>query len=234
MRRKTKILTQLITIGLLSSAVCFADVITGPFTITGTAMVSALSIAFNPDATVATNTPSDPSNPLVGSAVDLMPLTEATTPINETFPPLTDWLLTTTSIANPAAGDIALDLTFLPAGIDPQSDCTAAPAPGQTCTPAFPALVSPGNPLGLSNFNLQNTGSLAHPSFTASFNAIGTARDLDGGPNAVDNFTGSFTQTISGTFYQPVLAAIAAGKTMDFTYAGSFNFTPLYRRSQQA
>jgi hypothetical protein len=255
MRRDTRILTQLLTVGLLSSAICFADVVTGTFTITGTADVGATSIVFNPDATVATNTPSDSSNPLVGSAVAIKPLTEATAPINEAFPTLTDWLTTTTSIANPAAGEIALDLTFLPEGIDSPAACAAAPAVGQTCTPAFPALVSPGNPLGLSNFNLQN---LAVPppepgSFTAAFTVIGTARDLAPG-GSTDNFRGSFTATLPGT-YQSVLAEIAAGKTPTFTYAAQFNFTPvpepnflglfgiggilivgvgLYRRSQRA
>jgi hypothetical protein len=118
--RKSRILTQLLTAGLLSSAICFADVVTGAFTIHGTAVVGATSIVFNPDATVATNTPTDPSNPLVGSAVSIKTIDETTTPINEAFPPVTDWLTTTTSIANPAAGDGALDLTFLPEGINPQ------------------------------------------------------------------------------------------------------------------
>jgi hypothetical protein len=255
MRRKSRILTQLLTVGLLSSAICFADVVTGTFTITGTAQVGSTSIVFDPDATVATNTPTDSSNPLVGSAVALKPLSEATTPINEAFPTLTDWLTTTTSIANPSAGQIALDLTFLPEGIDPQAPCVAAPAVGQTCTPASPALVSPGNPLGLSNFNLQNL-SVPPPgkgSFTAAFTVIGTARDLAPG-GGTDDFTGSFTATLPGT-YQSVLAEIAAGKTPTFTYAAQFNFTTipepsflplfgiggilivgigLYRRSQRA
>jgi hypothetical protein len=106
----------------------------------------------------------------------------------------------------------------------------------------------------LSGFNLQNIGTAATPQFTASFSVIGTARDLDGGPNNVDNFEGSFTATLPGS-YQTVLAEIAAGKTPTFTYAAQFSFTPipepsflplfgiggflvvgiaLYRRSQRA
>ncbi|HEY7388818.1 MAG TPA: hypothetical protein VH640_09930 [Bryobacteraceae bacterium] len=254
MRRQSKILIQLLTLGLLSSAICFADVITGSFTITGTAIVGATSITFNPDAKVATNTPSDDSNPTVGSAVTLKPLSEATTPIGETFPTLTDWLTTTSSVGNPGVGDVALDLTFLPTGINPSAPIGTPPcgisggSVGNLCTPQIPALVSPGNPLGLSNFNLQN---IAGPEFTASFTVIGTARDLDG---SADHFTGSFTATLPGT-YQTVLAEIASGKTPTFTYAAQFNFTAipepsylsllgiggfllvgiaLYRRSQRA
>jgi hypothetical protein len=213
MSRESRRVAKLLTLFLLGSVASFADVITGPFTITGTAQVGATSVVFNPDSTVATNTPSDPAAPAVGSSVTIGPLNEATTPVGTSFPADTNWL---------TVGDVALDLTFLPAGIDPAytigtGSCgLSGGSVGDLCTP-----IIPNSPTFLSNFNLQN---IAGPEFTASFTVDGTARDLAGGANNVDSFQGSFTATLPGT-YQSVLAEIAAGQTPTFTYAGQFTFT---------
>ena len=150
---------------------------------------------------------------------DIHNLSQATTPLNQTFN-LPNFLIFSGTAGNPVIPpDIALDLHFIVLGVDPQATCTAAPTAGQTCTPAFAALVSAANPLGLSAFNLQNTQTGS----TASFSVAGTARRISTGETSAFNgvFTAQFTVP-----YQTVLTQLASG-TVTNSYSATFLATPI-------
>jgi hypothetical protein len=221
MREKSRILTRLFTLTLLTSVACFADVIS-TFSIAGSATVSATSIDFS--GVVATiNTPSDPENPLVGSAVNIGNLSEATTPVNTPID-VTDWLTTTTSVADPAAGEVSLNLMLLPAGVFPTAPVGTPPcgitdgAPGNTCTPT---IVTPTGSFK-SNLNLFNTASSG---YTAGFFASGSALDkLTGTPQF---FTAEFAAADTMATYQSALAQIAAGGSVTIPFTAKFSFTAI-------
>jgi hypothetical protein len=141
-------------------------------------------------------------------------ISDAGTPLNRPiFVP--NWLTITPSFFNSTVPTVALDLTFLPIGVQGQADCFVAPAPGQTCTPPV-APVTPFNPKGLSQFNLLNTAT----GFTASFDVRGVTRDLVDG--SMGTFIGTFSATVNGESYQDAIAQIEMGTAPPFTYAASF------------
>jgi hypothetical protein len=113
------------------------------------------------------------------------------------------------------APDIALDLTFIFTGVAGQAQCLAAPAAGQSCTPVIPALITAGNPLGLSPFTLSNfqVGS------SATFSVAGTARRISTGE--VSTFTGIFTAQFN-EFYQVNLQKILDGQLVENSYSATF------------
>jgi hypothetical protein len=116
-----------------------------------------------------------------------------------------------------AAPPVRLDLNFIHAGVFGSASCGAAPAPGQTCTPSFAALVSPANPLGLSPLNLMNTqtGSMA------SLSLAGVAVNVTPPSTAASPFAGSVT-TQFGVPYQSVLATLASGGALSASYSATF------------
>jgi hypothetical protein len=134
---------------------------------------------------------------------------------------LSNFLVFSNSPGNPVLPpDIALDLRFIFLGVNPQAPCTAAPAVGQTCTPAFAGLVTAANPLGLSAFNLQNTQTGS----TASFSVSGTARRISTGE--VSNFSGVYTAQFAGMSYQQLLNTLATGGSVNnASYSATFMST---------
>lgn len=230
--RSINVLTCSLTLLLLTSVASFADVVTGTFNIAGTAVVGVDAISFVCTPGIAatpcpTNTSTTPTStegdfftvPPVGPDPGLPPalsggyiteLTAATTPVGAPFTPVLNWL---------TVGDVALDLTANLAGVSPQAPagtgvCGGVGFAGETCTP-----VIGGN---VSNFNLQNTAT----GFTASFSVMGIARDLDGGPNNVSDFTGNFSAEVDGITYQQALNNILTLGPQTFSYSASFNLTP--------
>ena len=142
-------------------------------------------------------------------------LSQATTPLNQSFS-LPNFLMFSNTAGNPVAPpDIALDLNFIFLGVDAQAACLAAPAPGQTCTPAFAALVTPANPGGLSAFNLQNTQTGS----SASFSVSGTARRISTGETS--RFTGVFTAQFNVP-YQTLLGELATAGSVTNSYSSTF------------
>jgi hypothetical protein len=232
-------LSIMLSLTAAASGTLFADVVTGSFDIGGsTATVAQTTIVFNCTNGLPASCPApagtgnfvvDSGTNASGSAVNLSTyfgeggyignLSEATTPLNVPFLDA-NWL--TFSGGPIATPDFALDLRFIDLGIDSQAACTLPAAVGQTCTPIIPSLVgSPGDPTGLSSFNLQNTIN----GFTASFSVSGTARELaTGGTSA---FTGTFTAVVDGESYQTALAQILANTPPTFTYTASFNLTAI-------
>jgi hypothetical protein len=153
-------------------------------------------------------------------------LSQATTPLNQTFL-LSNFLVFSNSPGNPVLPpDIALDLSFIFLGVNPQAPCTAAPAVGQTCTPAFPGLVTAANPLGLSALNLQNTQTGS----TASISFSGTARRISTGE--VSNFTGVLSSQFANMSYQQFLGVLAGGGSVMNSYSATFTATPVIPEPQ--
>jgi hypothetical protein len=226
-------LTFALTLALTNSGALLANGYSGSFDIGGSsANVTQTGVSFNCDASISTApcVPGGPGNFAVNAATgDLTPylgeggyiknLSEATTPLNTPFL-LSNWL---TFFTGPVlVPDLALDLRFINLGIDPQTDCTAAPAVGQLCTPIIPALVgAPNDPQGLSSFNLQN---LSNGGSSASFTVTGTARKLSTGE--LSSFTGTFTASLD-TPYQVALQQILSGQPFTHTYGVSFRLTPI-------
>jgi hypothetical protein len=119
--------------------------------------------------------------------------------------------------AFPAGTHVNLTTLFL--GVSGQADCGSS-APGKTCTPSIPALVSPTNPLGLSPFNLQN---IAGGGSTASFSMAGKIINAAGEES---DFFGTFTSqfTVPYTSYLPT---IATGGSVTNSYSATFIVTPI-------
>lgn len=111
--------------------------------------------------------------------------------------------------ANP---NLRLDLTFINLGVFPQAQCLAAPAPGQTCTPTVPLLVSPSNPAGLSEINFTNTSVTAS---TFSFSVHGTV--VNGATSTP--FDGIFSAQFATMPYQNILTTWNSGGVVPTTYS---------------
>jgi hypothetical protein len=137
-------------------------------------------------------------------------ISEAGQPIqNVPFATLANFITFVTS-SNAALPNITLDLTELPTGTDTQSSTCAGL---NHCTPTSPAFVNANNPGGVSGFNLDYNASVN--STTASFTFFGIVHDNVAGdsPNTA-TFAGTFSEPISNTTPQQLLAAIATGGTV--------------------
>lgn len=215
--------------------------ITGQLAISGTATVEALVLNFlcsgfasggtcpagSGDFSVGTGAATTGSfEPYEGRAGFILGINNLAQPLNTPFN-LANWI--TFESDGGFTSDIALDLQFIPLGVSGQGQCAAPEAAGQICTPVIPALVGPNNPLGLSAFNLQNTGNGS----SASFGVSGIATRLSTGEQS--QFNGIFVAQFSNTpgqfdaSYQDVLAELSTGGSVTNTFAASFNstFTPI-------
>jgi hypothetical protein len=116
-----------------------------------------------------------------------------------------------------AAPSVHLDLNFIYLGVLSSAACGVAPAPGQTCTPVIPALITPANPLGLSPLSLLNTptGSVA------SVSLAGTAANTATPNTTASPFTGTVTTQFSLPF-QSVLATLGSGGALSASYSATF------------
>jgi hypothetical protein len=217
-------------VGILTLATpSLAIPVSGAFSIGGSsAAVGATTLNFVCNTTLTPACPAGYGNFVVTAPVSgsfgpyindqgfIANLSQATAPINQNFS------LPNFVVFNPAGTvvppDIALDLTFIFTGLGGQANCFAAPVPGQSCTPAIPALVTASNPLGLSPFTLTNfqTGS------SAVFAVAGTARRISTGE--VSAFTGLFTAQFN-EFYQEYLPIIAGGGSVTNSYSATFEAT---------
>jgi hypothetical protein len=114
-----------------------------------------------------------------------------------------------------AVPNISITLTDLFAGFDGSAGCTAAPAPGQICTPTGTAL------------NFQNTSPV---SSSATFSVAGVEYDSATGQNIAVN--GLFTLPVAGETYQQLLSTIGTGGTETSSFSaqifteGSVNPSP--------
>jgi len=108
-------------------------------------------------------------------------------------------------------GNLSVTLTYIYAGTDGQSECAAAPAAGQQCTP----LDANGTP---GPFDLQNSSS--GQTSSASFTFQGVVTDGNPADNSVIN--GQFSVNFD-TPYQSVLAVLATSGSVSNTYSATFS-----------
>ncbi len=211
---------------LVYSPQCGATPVDGTLTITGDMTLSATTNTFLCDILSAMPCPANsgafqvtgPATqsgsfvPLALTTGYIQNLNAATNPVNTAF-----------SLPNfitfKASSDIVLNLSFINLG-------TGGTCPASPCTPTFPALVSPSNPLGLSMYTLTNTANGS----TLAFSMSGTARRISTGEispfEAV--FTAQFTNT-PGTLDASVaniLAEWARNGTLTTSYSATFIVTP--------
>jgi hypothetical protein len=137
-------------------------------------------------------------------------ISEAGQPIqNVPFATLANFITFVTA-ANAALPNITIDLTELPEGTKTQSSTCAGIS---DCTPTNPAFVNANNPGGVSAFNLDYNA--AANSTTASFTFFGIVHDnVAGDSPSTANFVGTFSEPISNTNPQQLLATIAGGGTV--------------------
>jgi|SwirhirootsSR3_FD_contig_31_19172733_length_1031_multi_10_in_0_out_0_1 hypothetical protein len=231
-------LTLALLVGVLTlAAPSFAIPVSGSFSIGGSsADVGATFLNFICNAALTASCPAATGNFVVTSPVSGSFLGPPTylgdtgfiRNLNQAIAPINQPISVPNFISfNPAGTvlppDIRLDLTFIFTGVGGQAQCAAAPAAGQMCTPAIPALVTAANPLGLSAFTLANTqvGS------SATISVAGTATRISTGE--VSTFTGIFTAQFN-QFYQELLQTFATGGPDAFvenSYSATFNATPV-------
>jgi hypothetical protein len=116
---------------------------------------------------------------------------------------------------NTTTGNIALTLTSIPTGTDPQStSCDGL----SHCTPTNPGLVTISNPGGVSPFDLDAVAN----GTIASFNVNGSVTDAQG--DAAD-FIGTFSSTFTGFTPAQVLATLGPEGTPSDTFAATFSLS---------
>lgn len=196
MKRLASLLPLVVCLALLMPAIAPAAPIDGTLNIVGNAQVAATTLTFLCDVLSAQPCPADYGafiitgeaaqsgafDPLAGSNGYIRNLNAIAQPVNEGF-------MLNNFITFQLEPDIALDLTFIHAGVG--GPCP--PTGFEVCTPMVPLLVSPANPLGLSPFNLANTPTGS----TASFSVSGQTRQVSTGDTLPFNgtFSAQFTNT---------------------------------------
>lgn len=142
--------------------------------------------------------------PLIGVLATVHDLNFSADPVGST----TGSGLPLTNFVTFAGSSLTLTLTELLPGAFSSASCGGAPAQGQTCTPA-------GSPYNLSN--------IAGGEATLSFSFLGTASD--GIPADTTNFSGSFSDTFSGTNLQAIATALENNQTIVSGLTGSVTAT---------
>ena len=111
--------------------------------------------------------------------------------------------------------NVRFDLTRIVPGSFPSTDCFAAPAAGQICTPP------PDATLGVSPFNLNNTTATSSiVGFTVLGNAVNTIT------NESTPFIGTFSTQFTDKPFQAVLAIVAQGGSVQASYSANFVMIP--------
>ncbi len=103
---------------------------------------------------------------------------------------------------------------LLPGGFG-SADCTAAPAPGQQCTPLIPG----GSPFELTNSSNGEGGINTHADFDVDVEAINLTT------GEISNGAGTFSTDFSDTTFQQLLATIEAGGVIESGQHGDFTIT---------
>ena len=197
------IAASVFTTGSLSAS----TIISGTFDLDGsvTATLDTLHWVSNGgtanEATIEDN--ADLSGSFVGLGATLVAIEDldrATEPVNTPFSPMNfiDFL------AAPTFPDLLVD--FIPLGVFGSTDCTSAPAIGQTCTPPVPG----GSPFSFTNTN-NGTGGI---SSSVTFDFSGVTSD------GLSTWSGIFTSQFNVPF-QTVLANLASNGSITDSYSGS-------------
>jgi hypothetical protein len=192
-----------------------AAALSGSFNINGSVTVTATTITWTSTAGAAGMT-TIAANGLTGSFVGLGNTDVPITNLDQTVEPVDTMFTPITFISLAGVGLPDLMIDFIPPGGFPGTDCTAAPAPSQVCTPTG---ITPGgtaSPFQFTNGTGPNFGSTGAISFDgvtsdglSSWNGILTAQFgvpfqdvlaafLPGGSGSVQN-TYSATLTVTAT-----------------------------------
>lgn len=185
----------------------FADSISGTLNVAGTITLTSTGIAFAPSGTTgtvladaftntgtfATLNSGDPTSEQSGTIYDI---NFATTTPGSVF-------ITGFS----SAPDATLDLTGLGPGVFGASQCAAAPAVGQTCTPS------------LSPYNFVNLPAGTGFDTLLSISVTGTAVNTSTGETSP--FTGTITTQFAGP-YQMLFATVANGGSVSSSFSATF------------
>jgi len=138
---------------------------------------------------------------LAGTTGSILDLNVAAQPVGSSF--LLPGFITFAAMPN-----IRFDLTSIAAGTFPGTQCAAAPAAGQICTPA-------GSPFNLSNSSATSS--------TENFSVSGNVVNRETGE--LSTFTGIFTTQFPNQSFQDLLSVLSAGGTVNSTYSASFSAT---------
>jgi hypothetical protein len=171
--------------------------------------VSTSSITLNGSFTVGSAS-SGTFAPYSGTAgtlsnIDLLSTTPVNAPLN-----------VPNFVALTGAPNLQIGLNFIAPGVGSISfGCQAA---SQTCTPSFPALISPADPLGLSPLTFMNTqfGSVA------SFNVVASGSDTLSPGSTSSTLIGTVT-TQYAVPYQTVVSQMISGDPISSSYSATFN-----------
>jgi hypothetical protein len=171
--------------------------------------VSTSSISLNGSFTVGSAS-SGTFAPYSGTAgtlsnIDLLSTTPVNAPLN-----------VPNFVALTGAPNLQIGLNFIAPGVGSISfGCQAA---SQTCTPSFPALISPADPLGLSPLTFMNTqfGSVA------SFNVVASGSDTLSPGSTSSTLIGTVT-TQYAVPYQTVVSQMISGHPISSSYSATFN-----------
>jgi hypothetical protein len=110
-------------------------------------------------------------------------------------------------------GALVFDLTYILPGLYTSTECFAAAADQQTCTPSAPTPFT--SPYNLSNFN-DGSGLSSNATFTVR----GYLRDTVSGEN-VGVFDGVFGAEFQNQSYQEVLATVLGGGSVISSYSAT-------------
>jgi hypothetical protein len=207
--------------------------ITGDLSIAGSLTLGASTIDFQPNAggsgSVLVLVPGTGFfAPLVGTSGTILDLDASTAPVGAA-------LSQASFLTLAGAPAFSLTLTSIANGIFSSSDCAAAPAPGQTCTPAASSLSTlfddvifygplppPWNARApaagyLPALDLVNTGLGS----TLSFAVSGTLANLT--DSSTSDMSGVFTAQFAGLSYQELLGTLAQGGSVSAAYSASLH-----------
>jgi len=214
--KRTRALQAIVVAALLASVSAVASTIDGSISGAGFATVSFTNLNFCPTGStpnganqIGACTPVTGNETLGGGSLSFSSFTGDTVQsLNAGSEPigmvvsLANWLTFT-----PANGT-SLTLTEILPGSFTSTACTAAPAAGQTCTPAGSA------------FNLTNQDATDS---IASFIIIGNA--VDGNPADTSPFRAVFSAQF-GVPYQDLLTALSGGGNYSSSYSVTITATP--------
>ncbi len=213
---------------LIASAVQVvgAAPITGKFNLGGTVTISSAGLDFLPPAGDGTGILTTLPGGNTGTFLTLNSGFTGATIVDrdEALHPAGEPINVPNFIQLSALPAISFELLFIQPGGYLPDDCAAAPANGQTCTPA-PFDPDNGGPLTSrpSAYNFANyIDSAAGLSSTATFSVLGIG--MLGGD--ATPFRGTFNMTFLGQPYQNTLALMAAGGTT-VPFSATFDFNPI-------
>lgn len=226
---RSRLVLMAIAIVVLIPLSVFADPITGSLNFTGevTATFTSLTFLCNQPGGPAcssgqgnfliepssTGTFAGLSTSSTASFGNIMDISNSTTPPGQTVS-LSNFL---TFASLPG---VSFTLTKLNLG----TGGACPPAPGSTCTPTSPLLISSSNPLGKTGTIFEDTATGSSAEFSINADAIMTSPS-----SGMTHYTGTFSATFNGMTTAQVLATLATSGSITTPYSATL--TPVVSTS---